>query len=102
MHEISGKRIDSRSLGASVSLVLIVRLLAHAVVKHRESATISHLAAVDHDSLCAQTSLHFQLLVLSLHCVDHITTKKHLHFSEAILEKLRLLDFHLVSEEINL
>ena len=40
--------------------------------------------------------------MLSLDSVDHIATKKHFHFSEAILEELSLLYLHLVSKEINL
>lgn len=71
------------------------------MVKHRKSATVGHLAPVDHDTLGTQTPLHSQLLVLTLDSVNHIAAEKHLHLCESVLEKLRLLDLHLVAEEVD-
>ena len=33
--------------------------------------------------------------------IDDIATEEHLHLGEAILEKLRLLDLHLVPKEVH-
>lgn len=75
-------------------------LFALAVIQHGVSAIVLSLSSLEIDTLSTQTTLHSQVLMLSLDQIDNITAQKHLCFSITVLEKLLLRDFKLVAKQI--
>lgn len=101
-HKIFCQRIHSCFLFISISFKVKVTLFALAVIQHGVSAIVLSLSSLEIDTLSTQTTLHSQVLMLSLDQIDNITAQKHLCFSITVLEKLLLRDFKLVAKQIYL
>eukprot|EP00354_Favella_ehrenbergii_P005010 CAMPEP_0170468776 /NCGR_PEP_ID=MMETSP0123-20130129/11828_1 /TAXON_ID=182087 /ORGANISM="Favella ehrenbergii, Strain Fehren 1" /LENGTH=171 /DNA_ID=CAMNT_0010735427 /DNA_START=752 /DNA_END=1267 /DNA_ORIENTATION=+ len=98
--QILVKRIYTARLRVSVTLVVKVLLLSLLVGEHGVATTV-RVRPREHDSLRAQTALHFEVLLLALDQRNHVAAQKHLHFSVAVLKELVLSDFGLVPEQVH-
>ena len=100
--EVFRQAVDPGHFVLGVPLELVMPLIALVVIQRGISTTITCLLTRKHHALSAQAPLHPQLLGLAFDQIDHVTAKKHLCFSVAILEELLRCNFGLVPEVVYL